>query len=236
MIDENRSLRDPSTNGLNELHRNRSFKQAAQSVKSLSKVDQKIFNETFARTQSVRSSRSLPRTHSTKSQKSRASINEAEYKEKSKRAGKVAFSSLVLNIGTIIVAQLSIACKHYLLPEKCYEEDLEGHHNKLNALEEPNCSQIFEVDVDSLDHTFVSITIFSVMFDLPANLMLLAALKIEMAWLFLPWLVVTKIKIIGCIVVSCLLMHFTNDISSKKAIQQLSATNPQVPHGNEEMT
>ena len=212
---------------LDELHRNRSFKRT-QSIKSYG-------NRSFARTQSVRSSRSLARTHSMRSQKSRGTLNETVSNETSKCARKVAVSSLVLNIGTIIVAQISIACKHFLLPEKCYKENSGGYHEELDTHEEPNCSQIFKVDVDSLDHTFVSITIFSVIIDLPANLMLLAALKIEMAWLFLPWLVVTKIKIIGCIVVSCLLMHFTNDISSK-AIQQRSATRHHVSNNNEETT
>ena len=208
MTDENQSLFDPTTKDLNTFNRNRSFKRNA-SIKSYG-------NQSFARSQSLKSNRSLARTQSIRSRKSRISLDE----KTSKSARKVAISSLIFNIGIIIIAQLSISFKHFLLPEACYNNELNQNINAMTALDDPNCSQIFEIDVDALDNTFVSVTLFSVIFDLPANLMLIAAMKLEMAWLFLPWLVVTKVKILGCIVVCCLLMHFMDDIFTKKSIIQ----------------
>ena len=176
----------------------------------------KTIDGALARTPSTRSGRSLARTQSMRSRKSRISLDEKTCNS----ARKVAISSLIFNIGTIIVAQLSIAFKHFLLPETCYNADTEQNSNGLTPIDDINCSQIFEIDVDALDNTFVSITLFSVIFDLPANLMLVAALKLEMGWLFLPWLVVTKVKILGCVFVSCLLMHYIDDISSKATYQR----------------
>ena len=213
MTKENLNSFVSTTKDLNTFNRNRSFKRT-QSIRSYG-------NQALGRTQSVRSTRSLARTHSMRSRRSRASLDE----KTSNSARKVAISSLIFNIGIIITAQLSISFKHFLLPEECYNNDLDQVMNPLNTLDDPNCSQIFEIDVDALDNTFVSITLFSVIFDLPATLMLIAALKLELAWLFLPWLVVTKIKILSCIVVCCLLMHFMDDAFAKRSmIQQRSAS------------
>ena len=226
MAGPNYNFEDTSTNEMNAFKRTQVVKNCGNQWrgKSLSRNQSiKTIDGTLARTHSTRSVRSLARTTSMRSRKSRISLDEKTCNS----ARKVAISSLIFNIGTIIVAQLSIAFKHFLLPETCYNADTEQNSNGLTPIDDINCSQIFEIDVDALDNTFVSITLFSVIFDLPANLMLIAALKLEMGWLFLPWLVVTKVKILGCVFVSCLLMHYIDDISSK-ATYQRSKTNDHV--------
>ena len=118
---------------------------------------------------------------------------------------KTAFISMLLNIITILLSQLSIALKHLFVTTNCNSENLVNPDGA--DLEEHKCYQIFQIRLDSIDAMFVTITILSIFIDLPANIMLFGALRIKSSWMFLPWLVVTKLKIIGCIIISCIILQ-----------------------------
>ena len=118
---------------------------------------------------------------------------------------KTAFISMLLNIITILLSQLSIALKHLFVTTNCNSENLVNPDSA--DLEEDKCYQIFQIRLDSIDAMFVTISILSIFIDLPANIMLFGALRIKSSWMFLPWLVVTKLKIIGCIIISCIILQ-----------------------------
>ena len=118
---------------------------------------------------------------------------------------KTAIISMLLNIITILLSQLSIALKHLFVTTNCNSKNLVNPDSA--HLEEDKCYQIFQIRLDSVDAMFVTITILSIFIDLPANIMLFGALRIKSSWMFLPWLVVTKLKIIGCIIISCIILQ-----------------------------
>ena len=140
-----------------------------------------------------------------------------------KSVTKIAVISVTLNIVTIFLAQLSIAFKHIIFSPDCHNKLLPTTEQDVGCLKSTKCAQIFEFDIyiafefdiiyNSMDIIFVSLTLFSIIPDLPASVMLVFGVKCKVSWLFLPWLVVTKIKIIGCIVISCLWMYFIMDVS-----------------------
>ena len=96
-------------------------------------------------------------------------------------ARNISIISVILNIATIFVSQFAIPYKHLAM-----EQD--GSCCKIMI-----CSQMFEFDMNSLDVIFISVTLFSIIIDLPANLMLIFGLKCKVSWLFLPWLVSTSL-------------------------------------------
>lgn len=137
-------------------------------------------------------------------------------------ARKIAVLSIIVNVATIFLAQLSIV-KHMFVSPNCPDSP-SLRETEVAVLEDTKCTGIFHFGVDSIDSVFVAITLFSIIPDLPANVMLIAALNSKVSWMFLPWLVVTKLKIIGCIVISCLMMHITMDVPMSHQHQYNSTT------------
>ena len=132
-----------------------------------------------------------------------------------KSVTKIAFISVLLNIVTIFSAQLAIAFKQLMFSAECQllKNLLPTTEQDGGCLKSTKCAQILEFDMNSMDVIFVSVTLFTIIPDLPASVMLIFGLKFKMSWLFLPWLVVTKLKIFGWIVISCLWMEFISNAS-----------------------
>ena len=129
-------------------------------------------------------------------------------------ATKISILSITLNIVVILLSQLSIAFKYSIWsPPICENEQLSESNLSPSGQKDIKCPHIFEFDVNSMDTIFVVITLLSIFLDLPANVMLFVAIRLKISWMFLPWLVVTKLKIIGSIFISCMLMHYVVDIS-----------------------
>ena len=129
-------------------------------------------------------------------------------------ARKIAILSITLNIVVILLSQLSIVFKYLIWsPLSCENEQLSESNITPSGQKDTKCPHIFEFNVNSMDTIFVAITLFSIFPDLPANVMLFVAIRLKMSWMFLPWLVITKLKIIGSIFISCILMHYAVDIS-----------------------
>ena len=142
-----------------------------------------------------------------KNQKQSDNLNENLHKS----VTKIAIISVTSNIAAIFLAQLSIAFKHLIFSPECHNKILPTTEPDIGCLKSTKCALIFEFDINSMDVVFVSVTLFSIILDLPASVMLMFGLKCKVSWLFLPWLVVTKLKILGCIVISCLWMYFIMD-------------------------
>ena len=142
------------------------------------------------------------------------------------RARTTAILSIIVSVTTILLAQLIIDLNHAFMPPNCPDPDRpsltetdEGVHSH-----DIKCSGILDFGINSVDIIFVTITLFSIFADLPANVMLLVAIHSKVTWMFIPWLVVTDLKIIGCIVTVCFMMHIINDISHNHQHQYINAT------------
>ena len=130
---------------------------------------------------------------------------------------KIAVISIILNVVTISLSQLAIAFKHSFFSPKCNYETTSENEIKGIGLEDRNCTRMFEFGIAFLDAILVTITMFSIVLDLPSNIMLFLALHSKVSRMFLPWMLVTALKIIGCIVISCVMMHLTIPEQSQAA-------------------
>ena len=129
------------------------------------------------------------------------------------RARTTAILSIVVSVTTILLAQLIIAMNHSFMPPNCPDRSSLTETEEIVHSDDTKCSGILDFGINSIDIIFVTITMFSIVADLPANVMLLVAINSKVTWMFVPWLVVTDLKIIGCIVTVCFMMHIVNDIS-----------------------
>ena len=129
-----------------------------------------------------------------------------------RRVRWIAIFSIITSVVTIVLAQITIVVKRTITVQNEYNISLSIKSEEiLNAKEE--CDAILNSNFDLIDITLVVVTLFSLILDLPANVMLLVAVNTSDKWKFIPWLIVTGSKLIGCVVITCLLVYLTFDDS-----------------------
>ena len=117
----------------------------------------------------------------------------------------IAIFSIIACVGTILFAQLAVALKHaFTIPDEPKASSTPPNGDTLHVYQE--CSAVPNSNFDLIDMILVFVTMFFLTLDLPANILLLIAVKANDQWKFIPWLMVTGVKLIVCIVIICLVV------------------------------
>ena len=132
-----------------------------------------------------------------------------------RRARTIAILSIITSVTVILLAQLMIGVKHVFVSLNCSESLSLTEAEAILHSEDVGCNGTFDFTITVIDVILVAITLFSVLADLPTNIILLIAINSNISWMFIPWLIVTLLKIVGCVATICLLMYIPadNDLS-----------------------
>ena len=72
-----------------------------------------------------------------------------------------------------------------------------------------------DIYLSSTDAIFWGITGFCLFVELPINLLLMAAVNSMNCWKFVPWLIISMLKLIGCICLICTTVHVMVESSNE---------------------
>ena len=131
---------------------------------------------------------------------------------------RVAKFSIIMNVVTVLLAQLDVTIRHVFIFS---EADLSSPTIQNGQFLDPEetCNAVMHPNIAVLGMILMVVICFCFILDLPVNVMLLVALGTNDRSKYIPWLIVTGIKLIGCTVIICITVFITFD----DAFENLSA-------------